>query len=237
MTPLSLVARNVGRNGFRSAATVLGVALAVIAFVALRTVIDACTRGPRTRTKIGLPPATRCRYGLPLPRRYVDDIRAHVPGIKSVTHCDWFGGRLATRPTEFFANLACADNAFDVYPEIAIDPAAIAAWKRDKQGAIIGDQLAQRLGLRAGDRITLQGSFYAGDWPLTIVGIYSAPARTAVNRSSLFFRWDYKNERVPARQKDQVGWVFTRVDDPSQSRAWRARSTGCSTYATCKPRR
>ena len=135
-----------------------------------------------------------------------------------MTHCDWFGGRLATRPSEFFANLACADNAFDVYPEIAIDPAAIAAWKRDKQGAIIGDQLAQRLGLRVGDRITLAG--------LVLRGRLAAHHRRDLQRArthrrstarACSFAGTTRTNAVPARQKDQVGWVFTRVDDPSQS--------------------
>jgi putative ABC transport system permease protein len=156
-------------------------------------------------------------YGLPLPKRYVEDIARHVPGVQKVTYCDWFGGRWAKAPNEFFANLACATDAFDVYPEIAVAPEALAAWKRDRQGAILGDVLAQKLGLRVGDRMTLQGSFYPGDWELRIVGIYSAPPQSAVDRSTLFLRWDYKNERVPEQQRDLIGWVFTRVDDPAAS--------------------
>jgi putative ABC transport system permease protein len=98
-----------------------------------------------------------------------------------------------------------------------VDPQALAAWKRDKQGAILGDVLATKLGIQVGDRMTLRGSFYPGDWELHVVGLYTAPAQTAVDRSTLFFRWDYKNEGVPERQRDLIGWVFTRVDDPASS--------------------
>ena len=67
MTPFSLVARNVGRNGFRSAATALGVALAVLAFVALRTVIDAWHAGAAHANKDRLTTRHKVSYGLPLP--------------------------------------------------------------------------------------------------------------------------------------------------------------------------
>jgi putative ABC transport system permease protein len=217
MTFWTLVRRNVTRNPFRATLTSFGVALAVVAFVALRTVLDAWSVGAQYAAKDRLSTRHKVSYGLPLPKRYAAEIAAHVSGVKTVTYCDWFGGRWAKAPEQFFANVACADNAFDVYPEIEVDPGALAAWKRDKQGAIIGDVLAQRLGIRVGDRMVLQGSFYPGDWELHIVGLYSAPLRAPVDRSSLFFRWDYKNEGVPERQRDLIGWVFTRVDDPAAS--------------------
>lgn len=204
------------RNPFRATLTVFGIAVAVVAFIALRTVLESWSRGAEYAAKDRLSTRHRVSYGLPLPKRYVEDI-AQLPGVERVTYCDWFGGRWAKAPRVFFANLACAVDAFEVYPEIDVAPQTLAAWKRDKQGAIVGDVLARKLGLRAGDRMTLQGSFYPGDWELHVVGTYSAPARSAADRSTLFFRWDYKNERVPERQRDMIGWVFTRVEDPASS--------------------
>jgi putative ABC transport system permease protein len=219
VTFLTLVTRNLGRDRFRTLMMLLGIAISVVAFVALRTVLDAWSVGAEYGARDRLSTRHKVSYGLPLPARYVEDIAAGVPGIRSVTYCDWFGGRLASAPREFFANLACADNAFEVYPEIRIDPAALARWKADKQGAVIGDNLARQLGLRVGDRVTLQGSFYPGDWPLTIDAIYSAPAQSAIDRSSFFFHWNYKNEGVAPRHKDMIGWIFTRVDEPARSAA------------------
>jgi len=157
-------------------------------------------------------------FGLPLPKKYIDDIRG-VPGVKTTTYCDWFGGKWTKNPREFFANLACADDAFEVYPEISVDPVVLETWKRTKRGAIVGDMLAKKLGIRVGDRMTLEGTFYPGDWEFEIVGIYTAPRQSAVDRSSFFFRWEYKNDGVLPDQKDQIGWIFTRVDDPSRSAA------------------
>src|SRR5262245_50738005 len=140
-----------------------GVVVTVVAFALLRTVIVAWNAGADYAAKDRLSTRNSVSFGLPLPKKYIDDIR-RVPGVKSTTYCDWFGGKWTKNPSEFFANIACADDAFDVYPEVSVDPAALETWKRTKQGAIIGDMLAKKLGIRVGDRMTLEGTFYPGDW-------------------------------------------------------------------------
>lgn len=217
MTLWTLARRNATRDRLRTALTLIGVAVAVLAFVALRAVPAAFRVGADYAAKDRLTTRHKISYDLPLPKRYVEEIATHIRGVKAVSHCDWFGGRWAKAPNEFFANLACAVDAFEVYPEMKVERRVLDAFARDKQAAIVGDVLAAKLGLHAGDRMTLQGSFYPGDWELRIAGTYTAPPLSAVDRSSLFFRWDYKNERVPERYRDTVGWVFTRVDDPSRS--------------------
>jgi putative ABC transport system permease protein len=214
-----LAAKNVLRNELRTLMTVLAVALMVVTFVMLRTLLQAWDLAAEYAAKDRLSTRARLSFGLSLPKKYLDNMLTNLPGIHSATYCDWFGGRWSKDPSQFFANLACAENAFDVYPEIAIQPAALARWRSDKTAAIVGDMLAKKLGLKVGDRLTLVGTFYPGDWELTIVGIYTAPLRSAMDRSTFFFRWDYKNERVPARQKDRIGWIFTRVDDASKGPA------------------
>lgn len=219
MTLWLFAARNALRNKLRTAMTVVGVAVAVVAFVMLRTVLYSWNAAAEYAAKDRLSTRHKVSFGLPLPKRYLDDIVRNVPGVRSATYCDWFGGRWTKEPSQFFANMACADNAFEVYPEITVDPAALARWKSDKQGAIVGDMLAKKLGLHVGDRVTLEGTFYPGDWDFTIAGIYTAPPQSAVDRSSFMFRWDYKNDGVPEAQRDRIGWIFTRIDDPSKSAA------------------
>jgi putative ABC transport system permease protein len=214
-----IVVRSVLRNKFRGLMTVLGVAVAVLAWILLRTVLHAWGVGAEYAAKDRLSTRNKVSFGIPLPKRYVGDILAGVPGVQSVTYCEWFGGRWSRDPDEFFANMACADNAFEVYPEISIDPEALAKWKGDRKGAIVGDVLARKLGWHVGDSVTLQGSFFPGAWEFTIDGIYTAPAESAVDRSTFFFRWDYKNDGVEERQKNLVGWIFTRVDDASKGPA------------------
>lgn len=216
VTFFGVVAKNALRNKLRFAMTVFGVAVTVVAFVMLRTVVHAWNAGAEYAAKDRLSTRHKVSFGLPLPKRYVDDIAANVPGIRSTTYCDWFGGKWSKDPTEFFANLACADNAFEVYPEVTVEEGALDRWKHDKQGAIVGDLLAKKLGWHVGDRVSLEGTFYPGIWDFTVVGTYTAAPHSAVDRSSFFFRWDYKNDGVPERDKNVIGWIFTRIDDPSR---------------------
>ncbi|HVU02602.1 MAG TPA: ABC transporter permease [Polyangiaceae bacterium] len=218
MTLSSIVYRNALRQGLRGALTVVAVGVLLVVFVLLRTVVAAWNAGSDYAAKDRLTTRSRVSYGLTLPKRYLERI-ATVPGVTAVTFCDWFGARWAKAPTEFFANMACAENAFDVYPEIQVSKETLARWKTERQGAIVGDMLAKKLGFHVGDRVTLEGSFYPGDWDFTIVGLYTAPPQSAADRSSFFFRWDYKNDGVPEAKKNRIGWIFTRVDDPSRAAA------------------
>ncbi len=217
VTFVEIAARSTLRNAARTALTILGVAVSLVAFVMLRTVVGAWNAGAQYAAKDRLTTRSRASFGLPLPKRYVDEIRTKVPGVRAVTWCDWFGARWAKSPDVFFANVACADDAFELYPEIRVDPAALVKWQAHENGAIVGDVLAKQLGVKVGDRMTLEGSFYPGDWDFTVDGIYTAEPRSAVDRSTFFFRWAYKNDGVPERLTDQVGWIFVRVDDPSRS--------------------
>ena len=219
MTLWSVAAKNTLRNKFRTTMTVLGGAVAVIAFIMLRTVLDAWNVGVEYAAKDRLGTRNKISFVIPLPKHYIDDVRNDIKGIKSASYCDWFGAKWPKDPNEFFANLACSDNIFESYPEMKVDPAVLERWKADKKGAIVGDVLAKKLGMHVGDKVVLTGSIYPGDWEFTVDGIYTAPAQSPVDRSTFFFHWDYKNEGAPAQMKNLIGWIVTRVDDPSQSAA------------------
>lgn len=53
-------------------------------------------------------------------------------------------------------------------------------------------------------------------WTFTIEGIYTATAKS-VDRSSFIFHWEYMNEGLPERRRDEIGWINSRVTDPSKS--------------------
>src|SRR5262249_43810023 len=106
----------------------------------------------------------------------------------------------------------------DVMDDMTVPPDQKKTWLEDKRGALVGDILAKKLGLKIGDKITLEGSIYPGDWEFNIDGIYTA-GRKSVDRPQFLFHWDYMNDALPERRKDTIGWVMTRVDDPSKSGA------------------
>jgi putative ABC transport system permease protein len=142
-----------------------------------------------------------------------------VPGVKQATFMNWFGGKNPKDPNQFFASLAVEpDKVLDVMDEMVVPPDQKQRWLEDKKGAVLGDVLAKTLGLKVGDRFTLQGSIYPGDWEFNIVGIYTA-TRKSVDRSTFMFHWNYLNDSLPAARKDEIGWITTRVDDPGRGPA------------------
>jgi putative ABC transport system permease protein len=99
---------------------------------------------------------------------------------------------------------------------MSVPAAEMASWKADRRGAIVGDVLARKLGVKVGDKYTLAGTIFPGDWEFNVDGIYVATQKS-VDRSQLLFHWAYLNENLPERRKDLVGWVISRIDNPSRS--------------------
>jgi putative ABC transport system permease protein len=155
---------------------------------------------------------------MPLPARYVEEIR-QIPGVTEVAAANWFGAKDPKKESEFFGSIAVQAEPFlKVYDEIKIPPEQVEAWKQDRQGAIIGDALANSKGWKIGDRIVLSGTIFPGDWEFHISGIYTA-TRATVDRSTLWFHWKYLNESLPPRMQDKVGWIMARIDDPGRAAA------------------
>jgi putative ABC transport system permease protein len=216
MTIVGIGIRNVWRNKTRALLTVLGGSVAIIAFVLLRTVLWAWNIGVEYAAKDRLATRHRVSMIMPLPKRYVETVR-ETPGITQTTWANWFGGKDPKHPDEFFATMAVdPDTFFDVYTEMSIPPDQKSAWRANRRGAIVGDVLAKKLGVKPGDKYTLQGTIFPGDWEFTIDGIYVATAKS-VDRSQFIFHWSLLNESVPERQRDLVGWIISRTDNPSRS--------------------
>lgn len=216
MNLASIAVRNVWRNRFRALMTVLGVAVAVMAFVMLRTVVTATNVAVTYAAQDRVGTRHKVSFVLQLPRRYIDTVRA-VPGVRTATWANWFGAKEPNHPNDFFATMAVdPDSFFDVYNEMEVAPDALARWREDRRGAIVGDVLARKMGWRVGQRVVLRGTIYPGDWEFNIAGIYNA-TRRSVDRSQFLFHYRYLNESIPVGRRDQIGWMIARIDNPSQA--------------------
>ena len=221
MNFLLLAFKNLARNRFRVVLTILGVAVPVVTFVLLRTVIWAWELGAEVAAKDRVVTRHKVTFIMTLPRRYVSELEQHAPelGIKQSTFAVWFGAKDPAHEKEFFATLGVdAKTYLDVYSEMALSPQEKQSWLQNRRGAIVGDVLAKKLNWKVGDKVTLQSPFYpeVSNWEFTIEGIYQAMAKS-VDRSSFFFHYDYMNEGINPRQRDQVGWIVSRVTDPSRA--------------------
>ncbi len=75
MTLAGLGVRNLARNRFRVMLTVLGVAIAIVAFLLLRTVIWAWASGADWAAKDRVVTRHKVTFVMTLPKRYVEDVR------------------------------------------------------------------------------------------------------------------------------------------------------------------
>src|SRR5262249_40047636 len=134
-------------------------------------------------------------FGLTLPKYAIDLVRA-TPGVKAATWVTWFGGKNPRNLDDIFISLACdPESMLQVFDELNVPEAEKQAWLADRRGAVLGDQLARKLNVKPGDRVTLSGTLYPGDWVFDVSGLYSVE-RTTLDRQQLFFHWDYLNESL-----------------------------------------
>jgi putative ABC transport system permease protein len=216
MTLLGIAAKNVLRNKFRTVLTVVGAAIAILAFILLRTVLTAWNVQVDNAAKDRIGTRHKVTFIMSLPKRYIDTVRG-TPGVTKATWASWFGGKDPKDPQNFFASLAVDPATFlDVYDEISVTPEVKERWKTTKQGAIVGDVLAKRMGLQVGDKLPMESAIYPGEYQFEIVGIYTATAKS-VDRSQFLFQWDYLNDGLPEKRREQIGWIVSRIDDPSKS--------------------
>lgn len=215
---LSLIVRNALRHKLRTLLTIVGVAVAVTAFGLIRTVISAWYAGVETASPDRLITRNAVSITFTLPLSYRDQI-LKIDGVKQVTWANWFGGTYID-PSNFFAQFAVdKDTYFDVFPEFIVPPEQMVAFKGNLRASIAGKKLADRFSWKVGDRITLIGTIYSGDWDLDIAGIYTGREPT-VDEGGFFMRWDYLDEWVKKNWPNygaQIGWFGLKLGDPTKA--------------------
>lgn len=210
MSLIRLAATNLLRNPLRTALTIAGVAVAVVTFLLLRTVIWSYEVFAEQAVPDRVVTRHKVTFIMPLPKRYIEDIRA-TPGVRAATWSSWWGGKEPNHEEEFFATFAVDPGSFlEVYDELQVDAAQVESWKGDRQGAIVGDLLATKFGWNVGDTVTLESYIFEGAVQFHVSGIYRTSRRT-FDRQTFLFHWDYMNEMMPEDGKEQIGWVVSRT--------------------------
>ncbi|HEX4460527.1 MAG TPA: FtsX-like permease family protein [Polyangia bacterium] len=218
MSYFLLIFKSAFRNRLRTLLTSVGVAIAIVAFLFLRTFIGAWYSGLEGAQSDRVIVRNKISITFPMPLTYVDKVRNIVGDKGVVSYENWFGATYAKDEHGFFANLACDDDIFKMYPELVVTPEQWKAYVEDRQGAMIGSHLAEKYGWKIGDRVTLTGTIFPGNWDFNIRAIYDTTARN-IDKSTLYFHWKYMNEKLDERLKDNVGLIFVKVNDPAQSSA------------------
>ena len=216
---LPLIWSNLKRKKVRTAFTLLSILVAFILFAYLSAIRMAFTAGVEMSGADRLMVTHKVSIIQPLPIAYRDRIAA-VPGVKEVTHANWFGG-IYQDPKNFFPQMAVDPQTYlDLYPELLLPAEQKKAWLADRQGAIVGRTTAQRFGWKVGARIPIQGTIYrhpdgTSNWDFNLDGIFDGKEKST-DTSGFFFQYDYLKEATGGTTA-LVGWYIIRIDDPAHS--------------------
>jgi putative ABC transport system permease protein len=211
MKSLPLVVANLFRKKIRTALTIGSFAVALFLFGVLAIVRGAFSQGVDIAGTDRLVVINKVSLIQPLPLSYRDRL-LRIPGVKQVTHSDWFAG-VYQDEKNFFPQFAVdVDNQRAMYPEFAIPDDQWQAFAADREGAIVGQGLADRFGWKIGDRIPIRGTIYQGSWEFNLRGIYQG-TRAQDDTTQFWFHWDFLEERR-AFGKGGVGWYIVRVTNP-----------------------
>lgn len=215
---LPLIWRNMWRRRFRTTFTLLSIFVAFLLFGILMTIKTAFGFGVDVAGLDRLVLIHKVSLIMPLPISYRTQLQ-QVRGVETVSHQSWFGG-VYQDPANFFANIAVEPETFlEIYKEYVLPPEQVQAWRADRQGAIIGRDLAARFNWNIGDRVPLTATIWqpkdgGQTWEFNISGIYDGA--DGVDKTSFFFHYDYLDKNR-AQGEGLVGWYVVKIADPAQS--------------------
>jgi putative ABC transport system permease protein len=211
-----LIWMNVWRRKIRTTFTLLSIFIAFLLFGIVMAIRAAFSFGVDIAGIDRLVLINKVTLLLPLPISYQRRIQ-QTPGVQIASHQTWFNGAYQ-QPTNILTTIAVEPAPFlATYPEFLLPAEDAAAWLADRQGAIVGKDLAARYGWKIGDRIPLMSPIWEpkNPWEFNIVGIYDGGR--GVDKTQFFFRYDYLEENRADRLKGAVGWYVLKIDDPSKA--------------------
>ena len=212
-----LIFANLFRKKVRLILTIGSFAVALFLFAFLAVVKDAFGRGADVAGADRLVIINRTSIINPIPLSYRDKI-LRIPGVKTVTHNNWFGGIYQDEKNFFPQFVIDPENQRQVFPELIVPDEQWNAFLKDRQGAIVGARTAERFHWKIGDRIPIKSIITGGTdaWEFNLDGIYHGK-KPQDDETQFWFQWDYFEEKVPERFKGNVGWYVLRLNSPDDA--------------------
>jgi putative ABC transport system permease protein len=211
-----IIFANLLRKKVRLLLTIGSFAVALFLFAFLSVVNDAFQRGADVAGADRLVIINRTSIINPIPLSYRDKI-LRIPGVKIITHNNWFGAIYKDEKNFFPQFVIDPENQRQVFPELIVPDDQWNAFVKDRQGAIVGKRTAERFGWKIGDRVPLMSTIWGGgNWEFNVDGIYHGKLPQD-DETQFWLQWDYFQEHVPERVKGQVGWYVLRLDSPDDA--------------------
>ncbi len=207
---IRLIFKNTLRNPRRTVLTILSIGVSLFLVSTLQAVLNSLYRAGHSSSnphlRVVVHRATSITQSLPEADR---GRIAEVPGVKYLVGITWFGGQYKD-PSNFFANFAAdTDNFEKVYDDFDIPTDELAAWKKERTAALVGQPLMQKYHWKIGDRITLKSTIYPISPEFIIRAVYTDPGDPS-QAQSLFFHYKYFDELMG--RPGQVGTFTVKVD-------------------------
>jgi putative ABC transport system permease protein len=215
MRYLSLIWMNVWRRRIRTVFTLLSIFIAFMLFGIVMTVRNAFSLGIDVAGNDRLVLINKITLIMPLPISYMQRIQ-QTPGVEAVTHQTWFNGAYQ-QPNNVLNMMAVEPDTFlEIYKEFKVPPEQLEAWMADRQGIIVGKDIAARHGWKLGQRIPFISPAWEPKepWEFNVSGIYDAGS--GVDKSSIFLKYEYLKENQGEETGD-VGWYIVKIADPAQA--------------------
>jgi putative ABC transport system permease protein len=209
-----LILSNLSRKWIRTVLTAGSFAVALFLFGILAVVDGAFRQGVDVAGADRLVVVNRVSIIQPLPLSYRDRL-ARIAGVTHVTFASWFGGVFQDE-RNFFPQFAIDHPTYrQMFPEFIVPDEQWQAFVTDREGAIVGEALAERFKWKVGDRVPIRGTIFPGTWEFNIRGVYRG-RRVQDDTTQFWFRWDYLDERKRFG-KGMVGWYTVRIGDPDDA--------------------
>ncbi len=210
---LSLAFKNTLRNPRRSLLTISSIAVSLCLLGVLVSMYHALFFGEQSPGgALRLVVRHRVSLAQPIPFAYEAKI-SKVPGVKQVSVWNWFGGTYKDNRSQknFFARLGVEPKPFlEIRTQMKMPEEQRRAFLTDRTGCVVSQDLAEKLGLKIGDRVTLIGDIYPVTLELKVVGIYDDPDAS----QTLFFNYEYLRDALPVVRRNYISVVAVLADSP-----------------------
>ena len=208
MTIGSFVLKNALRNKRRFTLSVLSVAMSLFLLVTLLVTLRELTNPPED-LGAALRVVVRSRISIAnlLPARQRTVIE-HIAGVEAVSPFTWFGGQFKNEDSMTFAQFAIEPSLMQtIFGEAKLPADQLAAFIADRRSCIVGKITADKYGLKIGQLMSLESSYYPNPIELKVAGIYAG----SMDDRNVLFHHKYLDEA--SGDLGQVGtwWVKVRT--------------------------
>ncbi len=189
---LTYILRNARRNSVRSLLTIASASICLflmMILVSFFAMSDEAKASKQIYNRIITLNANGFMGFLPIA---FDKEIARLDGVVAATPLRWYGGKYQDEIRPFAQFGVDPDTIFTVLDEFTIPRDQLEAFRKNKDGCVVGRKLAEDKSLKVGSPLPLKGDAYPVDLSLTVRGIYDGPSNRDLRMC--LFNWEYLDE-------------------------------------------